>query len=81
MNFEFSEEQVMLRKMVRSFVDKEIMPNIREWDDHGYFNPEILKRLAELNLMGVCIPEKYGGSRIVAMSFCEPRSCIGRLSS
>jgi glutaryl-CoA dehydrogenase (non-decarboxylating) len=62
MNFEFSEEQVMLRKMVRSFVDKEIMPNIREWDDHGYFNPEILKRLAELNLMGVCIPEKYGGS-------------------
>lgn len=62
MNFEHSEEQVMLRKMVRSFVDKEIMPNIHEWDANGYFNPEILKRLAELNLMGVCIPEKYGGS-------------------
>jgi glutaryl-CoA dehydrogenase (non-decarboxylating) len=62
MNFEFTEEQVMLRKMVRSFVDKEIIPYIREWDEKGYFNPDILKRLAELNLMGVCIPEKYGGS-------------------
>ncbi|MFB6465558.1 acyl-CoA dehydrogenase family protein [Cytobacillus sp. Hz8] len=62
MNFEFTEEQVMLRKMVRSFVDKEIMPNIREWDEKGQFHSDILKRLAELNLMGVCIPEKYGGS-------------------
>lgn len=62
MNFEFTEEQVMLRKMVRSFVDKEIMPNIQAWDEKGYFNADILKRLAELNLMGVCIPEQYGGS-------------------
>ena len=62
MNFEFSEEQVMLRKMVRSFVDKEIMPYMREWDERGYFDPNIYKRLAELNLMGVCIPEQYGGS-------------------
>lgn len=35
MNFEFSEEQVMLRKMVRSFVDKEIIPNMKEWDEQG----------------------------------------------
>ncbi|WP_318502722.1 acyl-CoA dehydrogenase family protein [Bacillus sp. T3] len=62
MNFEFTEEQVMLRKMVRSFVDKEIMPNIQAWDEKGYFNADILKRLAELNLMGVCIQEQYGGS-------------------
>ncbi|AGK53934.1 acyl-CoA dehydrogenase family protein [Bacillus sp. 1NLA3E] len=62
MNFEFTEEQVMLRKMVRSFVDKEIMPNIGEWDENQQFNQNILKRLAELNLMGVCIPEAYGGS-------------------
>ncbi|MDF2903975.1 MAG: acyl-CoA dehydrogenase [Bacillus sp. (in: firmicutes)] len=62
MNFEFTEEQVMLRKMVRSFVDKEIMPNIGEWDEKQQFNQNILKRLAELNLMGVCIPEAYGGS-------------------
>ncbi len=62
MDFSLTEEQLMVKKMVRSFVDKEIMPNIREWDQNGHFEPAILKRLAELNLMGVCIPEKYGGS-------------------
>lgn len=62
MNFEFTEVQEMLRKMVRGFVDKEILPNIREWDETGGFDRSLFKRLAELNLMGVCIPEAYGGS-------------------
>lgn len=62
MNFHFSEEQKMLRKTVRDFVDKEIIPHIREWDRQGKFDQNIYKRLAELGLMGVCIPEKYGGS-------------------
>lgn len=62
MNFEFTEEQKMLRQTVRSFVDKEIIPHIQKWDEEGQFDPIIYKRLAELGLMGVCIPEKYGGS-------------------
>ena len=62
MNFEFTEEQNMLRKMVREFTDKEIMPYIAEWDKQGKFDPDILKKLADLGLMGVCIPEEYGGS-------------------
>ncbi len=62
MNFELSEEQIMLRKMVRSFVDKEILPHIQKWDEEGGFDPKILDQLGELDLMGVCIPEEYGGS-------------------
>ncbi|WP_018133072.1 acyl-CoA dehydrogenase family protein [Effusibacillus pohliae] len=62
MNFAFSSEQEAVRKLVRSFVDKEIMPYIQEWDAQGHFERGILKRLAELELMGVCIPERYGGS-------------------
>ena len=62
MNFNFSEEQSLLRKTVRQFVDNEIMPHIAEWDSKGGFDPAIWKRLADLGLMGVCIPEKYGGS-------------------
>lgn len=61
MNFDFTEEQELLRKTVRSFVDKEIMPYIGEWDSKGHFEPRIMERLADLGLMGVCIPEKYGG--------------------
>ncbi|WP_226084965.1 acyl-CoA dehydrogenase family protein [Mesobacillus sp. S13] len=62
MNFDFTEEQELLRKTVRSFVDKEILPNIKEWDEKQHFETSILTRLADLGLMGVCIPEQYGGS-------------------
>ncbi|UTR08437.1 acyl-CoA dehydrogenase family protein [Alkalihalobacillus sp. LMS6] len=62
MNFELTEEQVSVQKMVRKFVDKEIIPYIQEWDRNGEFQPHILKKLSELQLMGVCIPEQYGGA-------------------
>lgn len=62
MNFDFSEEQVLLRKTVRQFVDHEIIPHMAKWELDGAFDPAIWKRLADLGLMGVCIPEKYGGS-------------------
>ncbi|MGE7918729.1 acyl-CoA dehydrogenase family protein [Viridibacillus sp. NPDC093762] len=62
MNFEFTEEQKMLRNTVRTFVDKEIMPHITEWDSQGKFDPKIFSKLSALGLMGVCIPEAYGGS-------------------
>ncbi|MEG6574318.1 MAG: butyryl-CoA dehydrogenase [Caldibacillus debilis] len=61
MKFDFTPEQEMLRETVRKFVDREIIPYIKEWDERGQFDRNVLKRLAELNLMGVCIPEKYGG--------------------
>lgn len=62
MNFEFTTEQEMLRKTVRKFVDDEILPYIAKWDAEGGFDPKIWLRLAELGLMGVCVPERYGGS-------------------
>lgn len=62
MNFALTEEQQMVKTMVRNFVDKEILPYIKEWDEQQHFETRILKRLAELDLMGVCIPEKYGGA-------------------
>lgn len=62
MNFDFTDEQNMLRETVRNFVDKEIMPYISEWDQKGHFETSILDKLAELGLMGVCVPEEYGGS-------------------
>lgn len=62
MDFSVSEEQDAVRMMVRRFVDREIIPYIREWDANGHFETSILKRLADLDLMGVCIPEQYGGS-------------------
>ncbi len=62
MDFNFSEEQQLLRKTVRQFVDQEIIPYIAKWEEQGAFDPGIWKRLADLGLMGVCVPEAYGGS-------------------
>ena len=62
MDFRFTDEQDLLRKTARKFTDDEIIPNIAKWDAEGKFDPAIWKRLAELGFMGVCIPEKYGGS-------------------
>ena len=53
---------MLLRKTVRQFVDNEIIPHIAEWEAKGSFDPVIWEKLASLGLMGVCIPEKYGGS-------------------
>ncbi|PLS01019.1 acyl-CoA dehydrogenase family protein [Neobacillus cucumis] len=61
MDFSLTDEQKSVRKVVRAFVDREIIPYIKEWDEKGHFETGILKRLAELDLMGVCIPEEYGG--------------------
>lgn len=62
MDFRFTDEQDLLRKTARKFTDDEIVPNISKWDTEGKFDPVIWKRLADLGFMGVCIPEKYGGS-------------------
>ncbi|WP_391119701.1 acyl-CoA dehydrogenase family protein [Psychrobacillus sp. L3] len=62
MNFEFTAEQKLLRKTVRQFVDNEIIPYIAKWEEQGTFDKRIWGKLADLGLMGVCIPEKYGGS-------------------
>ena len=62
MDFSLSQEQIAVRDVVRKFVDEEILPYIREWDEKQHFEPRVLRRLAELGLMGVCIPEKYGGA-------------------
>jgi len=62
MDFSLSQEQMAVRDVVRKFVDEEILPHIREWDEKQHFEPRVLRRLAELGLMGVCIPEKYGGA-------------------
>ena len=62
MNFDLNENQLMITQMVRDFALKEIRPNMKKWDDEEYFPVEAMKKLGELGLLGIFIPEKYGGS-------------------
>src|SRR5690625_6001994 len=62
MNINFSEEQKMMRKMVREFAQKEVASAIDEMEEQDRFPQELITRMGELGLMGIPIPEKYGGS-------------------
>lgn len=62
MDFKFSEEQDMVRKTARDFAEKEVMPKARELDETGRWPTELVKRLGEIGLMGVAVPEVWGGA-------------------
>ncbi|MCA9877731.1 MAG: acyl-CoA dehydrogenase family protein, partial [Thermomicrobiales bacterium] len=62
MDFSLTPEQVQLRDTVREFAAREVAPYIREWDANGEFHPEILYKMGELGLLGLPIPEEYGGA-------------------
>jgi butyryl-CoA dehydrogenase len=58
----FSEDEVAFREAVRSFAENEIKPHVNEMDEKAEMNPEIVKKLFEMGLMGIETPEKYGGA-------------------
>src|SRR6186997_3566647 len=60
--FELTDDHRALVQTVREFAQKEVAPHIKEWDETQEFHPEILKKMGALNLLGVCIPEEYGGA-------------------
>ncbi|WP_100374211.1 acyl-CoA dehydrogenase [Bacillus sp. FJAT-45037] len=62
MNLRFTEEQEMMRKMVRDFAQEQITPFIEEMEENETFPREIVKKMGELGLMGIPIPEEYGGA-------------------
>jgi alkylation response protein AidB-like acyl-CoA dehydrogenase len=62
MNFELNENQKMITQMVRDFAEKEIRPNMKKWDDEEFFPVDTMKKMGELGLLGIYIPEEYGGS-------------------
>jgi len=62
MDFTWTKEQEMLRKTVREFLAKKLVPNLSEWDQNHYFpKEEALKPMGELGFFGTVIPEEYGG--------------------
>lgn len=62
MNFDLNENQKMIAQMVRDFAEKEIKPYMNQWDADEYFPVDTMKKLGELGLLGIYIPEQYGGS-------------------
>src|SRR5580692_7992678 len=62
MNLEFDEQHRLLRRSVREFAKAEIEPHAQRWDREERFPKEIIPKLAAMGLLGIRIPEEYGGS-------------------
>jgi len=63
-SFDESESEQILRQTVRQFAQKEVAPHARKWDEEERFPIELVPKLAELGLLGLRIPEAYGGSNM-----------------
>lgn len=62
MNFSSNENQQAIAQICRDFAEKEIRPYMMDWDEKQYFPKELFHKMGELGLMGVYIPQEYGGS-------------------
>ena len=80
MDFDFSEEQTMIRNLVRDFAEKEIIPRARDDDRSERFPWDILEKMAPLGLLGAPLPEQYGGMGIDHMAYMLMIEELGRAS-
>ncbi len=78
MHFDLTDTQKMLRDACRDFAARELVPNARRWDEEHRFPVEAVKKLGELGLMGVAVPEEWGGAGADNVSYALAMEEISR---
>lgn len=81
MDFQLTEEHRMVQSMVREFASKEILPVAAELDHTETFPQEIIKKAAALGLMGMLVPEQYGGAGMDAIAYVVAHEELARASA
>lgn len=79
MNFQISESQQMIRQMCRDFAEKNIRPNLMDWDESQTFPHQLFREMGKLGLMGVLVPEEYGGSGLGYYEYADAIVEIARV--
>ena len=81
MNFEFTEEQIMIRQSARDFAQRELIKDVIERDEQSVFPAEHVKKLAELGFLGMLVSTKYGGSGMDTISYVLAMEEISKVDS
>ena len=81
MDFNFTEEQVLLREAFAQFAKEEIAPNAAKWDAEDHVPMDIVPMLGEMGIMGVFVPEEYGGTGLGHIERCIALEEIARYSA
>ncbi len=78
LNFDLTEDQDMIRESVKDFAERHVAPTVMERDEKKEFPHDLVKQLAEMNLMGMVHDEKYGGGGIDTVSYALALEELGR---
>src|ERR1051326_3585391 len=62
LDFQLTEEQLQLKKSLREFAEREILPNVMKWDESGQFPMDVIKELGKMGVLGTIFPTEYGGA-------------------
>ena len=81
MDFQLTEAQTLVRETARDFVDRELIPHVREWEEKGEIPRSFYAKMAELGFLGAPVPEAYGGAGMDYVSFMLLVEEISRGSS
>ena len=81
MDFRLTDEQEQIKQMVREFAEGEIKPNLMEWDEKQHFPVEQFKKAGELGLLGVTLPEEYGGAHLSYIDYANVIEELGVIDS
>jgi len=78
MDFDLTEEQLSLQALCRDFAKKEILPHREEWNAAKRCPVDVLRKMGELGLMGLLVPEEYGGANVGAVAYVAAMEEIGK---
>jgi alkylation response protein AidB-like acyl-CoA dehydrogenase len=81
MDFRLTDEQLQIQQMVRDFALSEIKPNLAEWDEAQHFPVDTFKRAGELGMLGVTVPEEYGGAGLSYVDYVNVIEELGVVDS
>jgi alkylation response protein AidB-like acyl-CoA dehydrogenase len=81
MDFRLTDEQLQIQQMVRDFAESEIKPHLAEWDEAQHFPVDTFKRAGELGMLGVTMPEEYGGAGLSYIDYVNVIEELGVIDS
>ena len=79
MDFKSSENQELIKQTIRDFAEKNIRPKLMEWDEAQHFPVEVFKKMGELGLMGILVPEKYQGAGLTYFEYVTAIQEVSRV--
>ena len=81
MDFTFSKEHAMFRRMVHEFAEEEVRPLAKEHDRQESLEAELIRKLGDAGLLGVPFPQKYGGAGLGEIGYCILMEEMGRVDT